>query len=98
MNDHCPGPLLNVFSPGFSAALSSFAFDIGTFVTCLGLPVSTFDIFVGVSVFLVLVLFLCMRDGVFKAHEVLSVFDSCKENNYIFLRLWNNFHLSSKVI
>ena len=76
LKDHCPGPLLNVFSPGFSEALLSFAFDIVTFVSCLGLPVSTFDILVGVSVFLVLVLFLRISDGVFKVHRVLSVFDS----------------------
>ena len=76
LNDHCPGPLLSVFSSGFSKALLSFDFAIGTFVTCLGLPVSTFDIFVGVSVFLVLVLFLRISDGVFKADEIMSVFDS----------------------
>ena len=76
LNDHCPGPLLNVFRPGFSEALLSFAFDIGTFVTCLGLPVSTFDSIIDMSVFFILVLFLRVRDGVFRAHEVLSGFGS----------------------
>ena len=70
LNDHCLGPLLNVFTPGFSEALLSFAFDIGTFVTCLGLPVSTFDLVIEMLVF-ILVLFLRIRDGVFKAHKVL---------------------------
>jgi hypothetical protein len=87
LKDHFLGPLLNVFSSEVSADLIAFTFDIDTFVTGFGLPVSTFDLFLGVSVFLILVLFVRIRDGVFKAHKVLSVFDSCKENTYIFSRL-----------
>ena len=78
---------MNVFDSGFSAALLSFAFVIGTFVTCLGLLVSTFDLVIEMLVFFILVLFLLIRDGVFKAHKLLSLFDSCKENTDIFSRL-----------